>query len=243
MQDLMIFFYISSANYSVASFRSARRAGLQTTLIQFLLFSRLPTTMSTLYLLRAKFMRSFILVVSVSSLNETVRCLLSTRLPNILGEFRNLISSLSCVWILCYETYSGMKSDTAAHRIIIDYSGSTYFRRKMPSRQRQMVLKGIKSKFYACFFNFCLESISFYSPASSSLRATPAAVMPARQGRKLVSLWKKIKGCYYSNISQARSEPLAPVEKFQIILTVFFSKGTEVPPEVTSIIGLEPSFH
>lgn len=31
-------------------------------------------------------------------------------------------------------------------------------------------------------------------------------------------------------------EPLIPVEKFSIDLTVFFSKGTEVPPEDISII-------
>jgi len=32
--------------------------------------------------------------------------------------------------------------------------------------------------------------------------------------------------------------PLVPVEKFSILLTVFFSKGTEVPPLVINITYL-----
>jgi hypothetical protein len=32
--------------------------------------------------------------------------------------------------------------------------------------------------------------------------------------------------------------PLVPVEKFSILLTVFNSNGTDVPPLVTKIIGL-----
>lgn len=77
--------------------------------------------MSTLYFFKAKSMRSSILALSVSSLKETVKCLLSARLPNILGEFLNFSSSLSWVCILCSDISSGIKSETAAHNIMIDY--------------------------------------------------------------------------------------------------------------------------
>lgn len=58
-------------------------------------------------------------------------------------------------------------------------------------------------------------------------------VTPDMKGRKLLSLYKKIREWPASKIFSARRDPLVPVEKFSKDLTVFFYNGTEVPPLVT----------
>lgn len=117
----IMFFYISSSNCSLYITFVPLLLLLYTIFTHFLLSSKLPTTISTPYLSIANCILSSILVLSVYNLNDIVKCLLFTRWDRIFGELRNFISRLSCVWILCSLTYYGMKSETAAQRIIIDF--------------------------------------------------------------------------------------------------------------------------
>ena len=57
-------------------------------------------------------------------------------------------------------------------------------------------------------------------------------------GRLVPYLWKKITFIPFSTKCSHEKAPLYPVEKFSIDLTVFFSKGTDVPPDVTKTRGL-----
>jgi hypothetical protein len=90
--------------------------------------------MSTLYFSKAKSILYPSLAGSVSSLNDTVSRSFETILPRIFGEFSSDKLNSAEVVILCVGIYFGMKSDTAAHNIIIDFAGKNFFISKIPFR-------------------------------------------------------------------------------------------------------------
>jgi hypothetical protein len=57
-------------------------------------------------------------------LKDTQRWSFDTIFPNIFGEPMSYRLRSDDVCILCFDVYFGMKSETAAQRIIIDFGGS-----------------------------------------------------------------------------------------------------------------------
>ena len=73
----------------------------------------------------------------------------------------------------------------------------------------------------------CCKASSF-SPKTASCKVTLEA-----KGKKLLSRYRNIKECPDYRMFSANKDPLVPLEKFYIVLTVFFYRGTDVPPLVT----------
>ncbi len=90
----------------------------------------------------------------VYNLNDTHRCYFPDISPRILGTVTSLQSKTSVVCILCSETSSGTKSETAAHNIIIAFYGNNFFAINIPFKYEYIVSKGINNIFYLCFFKF-----------------------------------------------------------------------------------------
>lgn len=61
-------------------------------------------------------------------------------------------------------------------------------------------------------------------------------------GYRLLSLFKNMTAYPFFRKYSADLAPLDPVLKFSIDLTVFFSRGTLVPPEVTNATGVFEDF-
>lgn len=98
----------------------------------FLFPSKFPTTISTWYFANANWILSSSFEGSVYNLNETESIFWSVILPNILGEFPSDRFNSWEVVILCVGTSLGMKSDTAAQRIMIDFEGKYFLISNMP---------------------------------------------------------------------------------------------------------------
>ena len=86
-QQLKAAFMISSSTFLVTSMSSASfdKRGLCLIKTQDLLFSMLPTTISTLYFSIEVFIFSYKIYLSVSSLNDTHKCWGPDIFPSILG--------------------------------------------------------------------------------------------------------------------------------------------------------------
>lgn len=90
--------------------------------------------MSTLYLSKAKSIRWLSFLGSVSSLNDTVSKSYEVIFPKILGEFSSDKLNCSVVVILWVGSSLGMKSETAAQSMTIDFFSKCFLISKIPFR-------------------------------------------------------------------------------------------------------------